>query len=86
VTLVDTGTASFGVGVRVLAAANAVAAGASTRGALGLIEQLAPTLGNVFIAAGAPGGRIPSEEGLTVFGAHTVPLSFGAFWWPVRDA
>ena len=160
VTVVDTRVASFGVGVCVMAAAEVVAAGASAEQAVGLIEQLAPTLRNVFIAPGAPGGRVPSTEGLTVFsfadgrteihgpadspegaaelmaqhvlsdgghvrtavghagsstaqpadllagalqrsprvseviryrigpsvGAHTGPLSFGAFWWPVGDA
>ena len=160
VTIVDTGVASFGVGVCVMAAAEAVAAGASAEQVVELIRQLAPTLGNVFIAPGAPGGRVPSREGLAVFsfasgrtetlgsaeslesaaeimarhvlsegeavlsavghagsstapaagllagalersprvaevmryrigpsvGAHTGPLSFGAFWWPVRDA
>lgn len=159
VTVVDTGTASFGVGVCVLAAAEAIEAGASVAEAAAVIEQLAPTIGNVFVAGGAPGGRVPSRDGLPVLffaegrtetlgsaesledaagimaqhvlsqggpvrtavghaasrtapaadllavalersrhvaevlryragpsvGAHTGPLSFGAFWWPASD-
>lgn len=64
VTVVDTGTASFGVGVCVLEAARAIGQGASTSEAAALIAKLAPRIGNVFVAAGAPGGRVPSEPGL----------------------
>jgi DegV family protein with EDD domain len=157
VKVIDTGTVSFGVGVCVIAGAEAVARGVSAEQAAALIDRLAPTIGNVFVAGGAQGGRVPAEEGLAVFsfadgrsetigsaenldhaaetmalhvlsqgtpigiavghagsctalaadrlaaalsvraeplmryrvgpsvGAHTGPLSFGAFWWQVPD-
>ncbi len=56
VTVVDTGTASFGVGVCVLAAAEAIAAGGSAAEAVAAVERLAPSIGNVFVAGAAPGG------------------------------
>jgi fatty acid-binding protein DegV len=140
--------------VCVIAAAEAIAGGASANEAAAVVERLAPTIGNVFVAGGAPGGRVPAKEGLAVLsfvegrsetigsaeslddaaetmalyvlsqgspigiavgyagsstaraadrlaaavspraepvlryrvgpsvGAHTGPLSFGAFWWP----
>lgn len=157
VTVVDTGTVSFGVAVCVIAAARALAAGGSAGDAVAAVERLSPTLGNAFVAGRAPGGRVPATEGLAVLsfagtsaevlepaeslehageliashvlahggriaaavghadrataasadaladtlersphvvelmryrvgpsvGAHTGPLSFGAFWWPV---
>jgi DegV family protein with EDD domain len=157
VTVVDTGTVSFGVAVCVIAAADALAAGRSAGEAVAAIERLSPTLGNAFVAGKAPGGRVPATEGLPLLsfagasaemlgsaesldhaavliaakvrsqagqiavavghadrataasadalanalehshrvvelmryrvgpsvGAHTGPLSFGAFWWPV---
>ncbi len=49
VRLIDTGTASFGVGCCAWAAAEAIAAGASLDQAAGVAESLAPTVGNVFI-------------------------------------
>jgi fatty acid kinase fatty acid binding subunit len=157
VRVIDTGTVSFGVGVCVIAAAEAIARGVSAEQAAALIDRLAPTIGNVFVAGGAPGGRVPAEEGLAVLsfvggrsetlglaesldhaaetmalhvlsqgtpigiavgyaasstaraadrlaaalsvraepvmryrvgpsvGAHTGPLSFGAFWWRIPD-
>lgn len=156
VTIVDTRTVSFGVGLCVRAAAAAVAAGASAREAAAVARQLGPELKNVFVARGAAGGRVRDEPGWAVLefvdgktrlltgcetvdrtvgimaehvlqaegavraavghaaeairpaadalavllagssqvpdveryrvgaavGAHTGPLSFGAFWWP----
>lgn len=159
VTVVDTGTASFGVGICVLEAARALARGASSDEAIALVGRLAPRIGNVFVAVEAPGGRVPSDPGIPLFsfvagrslrlpaadssedaaaamaahvldrpgtlgvavghaaapteasadllaeslaregvaqvvryrvgpsvGAHTGPLSFGAFWWPALVA
>lgn len=66
VRVVDTGTASFGVGICVLAAAEAIATGASTLDAADVIATLVPSIGNVFVAAAAPGGRIPASAGIPV--------------------
>ena len=66
VKVIDTGTASFGVGICVLAAAEAIAAGASALDVAGLIEKLVPSTGNVFVAPKAPGGRIPASVGVPV--------------------
>lgn len=66
VKVVDTGTASFGVGICVLAAAKAIAAGASALDAVNAIEKLVPSIGNVFVAPTAPGGRIPASAGTPV--------------------
>ena len=66
VTVVDTGTASFGVGICVLAAAEAIAAGASALEVADVIEKLVPSIGNVFVAPTAPGGRIPASAGIPV--------------------
>lgn len=156
VRVVDTKTASFGVGICVLAVADAVAGGAPPHEAAEVVAGLVPAIGNVFVAGSAPGGRVPTRTGLPVFsfvqgrsealaaadsledsaavmaahvllqagplraavghahastapaadqlaralersgrvvevlryrvgpsvGAHTGPLSFGAFWWP----
>ena len=71
VTVVDTGTASFGVGICVLAAAEAIAAGAPALDAADTIERLVPSIGNVFVAPTASGGRIPASAGIPV-------LSFAA--------
>ena len=49
VRLVDSGTASFGVGCCVWAAAEAVLAGATLDEAAAIAERLSPTIGNVFI-------------------------------------
>ena len=49
VRLVDSGTASFGVSCCVWEAAEALKRGASTEEAARVAEQLAPTIGNVFI-------------------------------------
>lgn len=81
VTVIDTGTASFGVGVCVLAAADAVAAGVSASRVAALIERLGSTLGNVFVAGAAPGGRVPAHDGLPLFslaGGQTTRLGSAA--------
>lgn len=66
VTIVDTGTASFGVGICVLAAAEVLAAGGSAKAAADAIERLVPAIGNVFVAAPVTGGRIPAGDDLRV--------------------
>jgi fatty acid-binding protein DegV len=156
VTVVDTTTVSFGVGVCVRAAADALADGASAPGAAAVARRVGATLANVFVARAGPRGRVPDTVGWAVLefadgkavaraqrddpeqaieemvarvkaadgplraavghaaaaaepaadvlagslaglpqvdaveryrvgaavGAHTGPLSFGAFWWP----
>lgn len=78
--VVDTGTASFGVGICVLAAAAIVASGGSGRDASRAIEELVPAIGNVFALADAPGGRIPVPSGpaavpvLSFAGGETLPV------------
>ena len=158
VTVVDSGTVSFGVGLCVRAAGDAVAGGASASEAAVVARRLGPTLRNVFVAPGGTGGRVGEEPGWAVHeltngettvlapcetvdraigamatyvsrtevpvrvavghaaeairwaadaltivldalpqvvdvqryrvgaavGAHTGPLSFGAFWWPAE--
>ena len=66
VTVVDTRTVSFGVGKCVEGAAKALEAGASVFEAGTLARRLGSTLRNVFVAAGAPGGRIAEVEGWAV--------------------
>jgi fatty acid-binding protein DegV len=156
VTVVDTGTVSFGVGLCVRSAAEAIAAGASAAEAAAAAVAVGSTLRNVFVAYRGPPGRLPGGAGWAVLeltegratpfgtcndvdeavdamvarvaaedrpvraavghaaasteppanalalslaslpqvdeveryrvgaavGAHTGPLSFGAFWWP----
>jgi DegV family protein with EDD domain len=50
VRLVDSGTASFGIGCCVWAAGDAIAAGATLDQAAAVAEALAPSIGNVFVA------------------------------------
>ena len=157
VTVVDTGTVSFGVGACVREAARAVVAGTSTREAAAAARLLGAEMQNVFVARGG-GGRVRGEPGWAALtfvdgktevlvqcesvdevvgimaagvlrgarsirvavghaaeairpaadalaetlasasqvmeveryrvgaavGAHTGPLSFGAFWWPAE--
>ncbi len=52
VRLVDSGTASFGIGCCVWAAALAIGEGASLDDAAEVAEELAPRIGNVFIVGG----------------------------------
>jgi len=66
VTVVATGTVSFGVGICVRAAAEALAAGASPRVAVTLARRLGSTVRNVFVAPGAPGGRVSQPAGWTL--------------------
>lgn len=66
VTVVDSGTASVGVGVCVLAAEAALAAGGSAADAVDAISSLAPAIGSVFVATPSSTGRLPAHEGLHV--------------------
>jgi len=59
-------TASFGVGICARAAAEALAAGASPRAAATLARRLGTTVRNVFVAPGAPGGRVSQPAGWTL--------------------
>jgi fatty acid-binding protein DegV len=63
VTVVDTRTVSFGVGVCVRAAAEAIAAGASTDDAVARVARVGATLKNVFVAYAGPRGRLPEASG-----------------------
>lgn len=157
VTVVDTGTASFGVAACVRVAAHALEEGGSVDDASRAVRTFGSTLRNVFAVGDAGGGRLPEVAGWAVLehvdaesrlletcsgpeeatgvmcervlgansrvrvavghasratervagelasvlaraptvaggeryrvgpevGAHTGPLSFGAFWWPV---
>jgi fatty acid-binding protein DegV len=160
VTVVDSKTVSFGVGLCVRAAARAIAGGASALQATGAARCVSSELRNVFVAHGGQSGRLPDEVGWSLLefaegaiepraacagldeaveamdgrvfeesgelraavghadasteaaadalalslesqthvvnveryrvgaavGAHTGPLSFGAFWWPSPPA
>jgi DegV family protein with EDD domain len=59
VTVVDTRSVSFGVGVCVQAAAEAIASGASVREAAATVGRLSATLRNTFVARDGPAGRVP---------------------------
>jgi len=61
VTVVDSGTVSFGLGACVSAAAGAVSSGASTREAALRAQQLGRTLRSIFVASSAPGGRVSAN-------------------------
>ena len=68
VRLVDSGTASFGVSCCVWAAAAAIAQGASVNSAAMIAEQLAPNIGNVFVAGALDQFR--GGDGLPVMSLH----------------
>lgn len=59
-------TVSFGVGLCARAAAEAIAAGASACAAEALARRLGSTVRNVFVAAGAPAGRVGRQRDWTV--------------------
>jgi len=66
VTVVATETVSFGVGICARAAAEALATGAPPRAVATLARRLGSTVRNVFVAPGAPGGRVSGPEDWTV--------------------
>jgi DegV family protein with EDD domain len=63
VIVVDTETVSFGVGLCVRAAVEAIAAGDSAAEAAAAARQVGATLRNVFVAHRAPSGRVPDAAG-----------------------
>jgi DegV family protein with EDD domain len=66
VTVVDTRTVSFGVGLCVRAAAEAIADGASAGEAAAAATRVGATLLNVFVAHRGPPGRLPEAAGWAV--------------------
>jgi fatty acid kinase fatty acid binding subunit len=66
VTIVDTETVSFGVGLCVREAAEAIAAGASAAAAADAARRVGATLRNVFVAHRGPSGRVPDAAGWAV--------------------
>ena len=78
VSVVATGTVSFGVGICARAAAEALMAGASADDAATRARRLGSTVRNVFVAPGAPGGRVsqPADWTVLVFAdGETRPLA-----------
>jgi fatty acid-binding protein DegV len=67
VTVVDTRTVSFGVGLCVRAAAEKVAAGGSAGDAALAASWLGARVKNAFVALGSPEGRIPVVGGWMLF-------------------
>ncbi len=65
VRVVDTHQTSFGVAACVLEARRALAAGRDATDVERLVHELGPSVRNVFVAPGAPGGRVP-DTGLAV--------------------
>jgi fatty acid-binding protein DegV len=66
VTVVDTRTVSFGVGLCVRAAAQALGAGASVHDAASLAAAVGTRQRNVFVAPQGPPGRLPAAAGWAV--------------------
>ena len=66
VTVVDSGTVSFGLGACVAAAAAAVSSGASAAEVDRLVRRLGRSARSVFVAASAPNGRVGADRGWVV--------------------
>jgi len=66
VTVLDTKTVSFGVGVCVRAAAEAISVGASARDAVAAAARIGAELRNVFVAYGVRVGRLPDTSAWSV--------------------
>lgn len=66
VTVVDTGTVSYGVGICVRTAAQVVAAGGSVEDAAERAMRLGATLRNVFVARPGRAGRVPATDKWTL--------------------
>lgn len=78
VSVVDTRTASFGVGACVRAACEALVAGGSASAAAAAATGLGTALKNVFVVRGGPGGRIPEQPGwgvLMLENGATLPIA-----------
>jgi fatty acid-binding protein DegV len=67
VVVVDTRTVSFGVGLCVRAAAAALAAGGAAGDAARAASRCGAAIQNAFVVRAGPGGRVPPNEGWTVF-------------------
>ena len=67
IVIVDTRTVSFGVGLCVRAAAAALAAGGAAGDAARAASRCGAAIQNAFAVRGGPGGRVPPNEGWTVF-------------------
>jgi fatty acid-binding protein DegV len=66
VTVVDTPTVSFGVGVCIRAAAEAIESGSSSSEAAAAATRVGEALRNGFVAPGGPSGRVPEAAGWSV--------------------
>lgn len=64
VTVVDSGTASFGVAICLIAAAESLAAGGTVAQAIEHLHAVVAGIGNVFVAVGAPAGRLSIMPGM----------------------
>ncbi len=64
VRVVDCGTVSFGVAVSVMTTVESLDAGHGAAEAVARALRVAAGIGNVFIATGTAGGRVPSKAGL----------------------
>lgn len=71
VTVIDAGTASYGVALAAVATARALGDGMAASEAAALVERLVPQLRNVFMAGGDERGRVPRRAGFPL-------LSFAA--------
>jgi DegV family protein with EDD domain len=67
VQVVDTRTVSYGVGLSVRAAAEAVAAGGTAGDAVRAASRVGASIRNAFVVRAAPGGRIPETPSWTMF-------------------
>lgn len=67
VRVVDTRTVSFGVGLSVRAAVDALARGGSDGDAARAASRRGDGMRNAFVAPAGPGGRVPEAAGWTVF-------------------
>jgi fatty acid-binding protein DegV len=66
VTVVDTKTVSFGVGLCVRAAAEAAASGGLSADVVLAASRFGASLQNAFVARGGPGGRVPPSTAWTL--------------------
>lgn len=78
VTVVDTRTVSFGVGLCVRAAAETVATGGSASEAAEAARGLSETLRNVFVAHAGPRGRLPEASGWSLLEFSEGSVELGA--------
>jgi len=86
VTVLDTKTVSFGVGVCVRAAAEAITAGASARDAVAAAARISAELRNVFVAYGVRVGRVPDTSRWSVLEFAEGEVVPGAACESITDA